>query len=120
MLLTACFIGVPIPTKRTTIAIAGREDFNSLQEALADYAKDPTDPSVAFIEIDGLTDAELQDLGLTRVRPNPIHRPSKRKTGIDREWQREIANEAGMLHGVDAKASLLAELALHNEAMGWD
>lgn len=37
--------------------------------------------------------------------------PGKRtETTDDSEWRREIAMEAGMLHGVDA----------YNEVMGWD
>jgi hypothetical protein len=36
--------------------------------------------------------------------------PIQAKQSVDREWQREIAMEAGMLHGVHA----------YNEAMGYD
>lgn len=55
---------------------------------------------VPFIELDGPDVHEV------------IQRPGVRvkRTSDDNEWQREIANEAGMLGGCEA----------YNEAMGWD
>ena len=83
------------------------EDFSSKDDAIAAFKVDADDTSVAYIEIDGLTDAELSDMGLERVRKNPHHIPCK--DDGDDEWRREIAREEGMLQGVDA----------YNEVMGW-
>ena len=55
--------------------------------------------STAFIMIDGP--------GINEVRANPGYRPRRRN---DREWQREIAMQAGMMGGCIA----------YNEAMGYE
>lgn len=82
------------------------EDFATEAEAVAFYNEDPCDRSVEYIEID-LPDADLQRLGIDRVRVSPNFRPSKKRDSGS--WQREIAMEAGMLGGVDA----------YNDAMGY-
>jgi hypothetical protein len=82
------------------------EDFACKDDAIAAFKLD-ADRGTAYIEIDGLTDTELSDMGLQRVRKNPKYVRSKDR---DETWQREIANEAGMLGGCDA----------YNEVMGWD
>ena len=90
------------------------DEFDSLEEALSvyhnpfSYFKGENATSTAYIEIDGLTDDELKALGIERCRKNPIHKPSRKDD--DSEWRREMANEAGMLHGVEA----------YNEVMGFD
>lgn len=53
----------------------------------------------AFITLDGP--------GVNEVRANPGYRPRRRN---DREWQREIAMQAGMMGGCIA----------YNEAMGYE
>jgi hypothetical protein len=53
--------------------------------------------SVEYVEIDGP--------GFYELRRNPAFKASRT---TDREWQREIANEAGMCLGIDA----------YNDAMG--
>jgi len=53
-----------------------------------------------FVEIDGPTANEVLAV------PGA---PKRRHADDDREWQREIAMEAGMLHGAEA----------YNDAMGW-
>lgn len=84
------------------------EDFDSKEDAIAAFKTDADDTSVAYIEIDGLTEEELSHIGIPRVRKNPKFVPSP-DSGDD-EWRREIAREEGMLQGVDA----------YNEVMGWD
>jgi hypothetical protein len=54
------------------------EDFDSKDDAIAAFKVDADDTSVAYIEIDGLTDAELSDIGLQRVRKNPKFAPCPR------------------------------------------
>lgn len=81
------------------------EDFTNEADALAYYNTDPKDSSVEYVEID-LDDDNLKRLGIERCRKNPNHIPS-RDSG---SWQREQANEAGMLGGVHA----------YNDAMGFD
>lgn len=81
------------------------EDFTNEADAVAFYKTDPSDSSVAFIEID-LSDEDCKRLGIERVRKNPKFIPSKDSGS----WQREIAMQAGMLGGVHA----------YNDAMGYD
>lgn len=85
-------------------------DFATKDEAVAFFQGEVQDPPnmpgyyfrcVAFIEIDGPD--------VNEVRANPHHKPEP-KSPDSGSWQREIANEAGMLHGIDA----------YNEAMGYD
>jgi hypothetical protein len=83
------------------------EDFDSLDEALKAYHTNPSDRSVAWIEIDGLEDSELKKLGISRCRKNPKHRKTR---DDDSDWKREQAMQAGMAFGCDG----------YNEAMGWD
>lgn len=81
------------------------EDFKTEAEAVAFYGMDPFDSSVEYIEID-ISDEDCKRLGIERCRKNPGFVPS-----VDSgSWQREIANEAGMLGGVHA----------YNDAMGYD
>jgi hypothetical protein len=83
------------------------EDFATEAEAVAFYKLDPSDKGIEYVEID-LSDEDCQRLGITRCRKSGNFRPStKRDSG---SWQREIANEAGMLGGVHA----------YNDAMGYD
>lgn len=89
------------------------EDFDSLDKAIAAFKIDAKDYSVEYIEIDGVQDSELAKLGLSRIRKNGNFNSRQVKADLardDREWKREIANEAGMLHGVEA----------YNEVMGYD
>lgn len=90
------------------------EFFDSRDEAVAAFKAKPSEvcPCIAdwepaFIEIDGLEDSELAELGIERVRKNPIHRKTK---DDDSEWQREQAMQAGMAFGCDG----------YNEVMGYD
>ncbi len=94
------------------------EDFDSKEEAIAFFKCEVQDPPnmpgyyhscVAFIEIDGLEDSELQEAGIERVRPNPHHKPEP-KSPDSGSWQREIAMQAGMEMGIHA----------YNDAMGFD
>lgn len=101
--------------------------YATLAEANADFEIDPMD--LAFKWISERANAEperrlnicdgqaqvvrdcafvwLTGAGVDVLKENP-HFVRKRRDTSDREWQREIAMEAGMLHGVDA----------YNEAMG--
>lgn len=83
-------------------------DFDSLEEAIEKFNSDG-DRYTAYIEIDGMTDEQHKSLNIPRVRKNPKH-VKTRDIDDDSEWRREIANEAGMLHGVEA----------YNEVMGYD
>ena len=83
-------------------------DHETLEAALAAYNAPIHDSSVAYIEIDGLTDEELTTMGLERYRKNPTHSFPKRSD--DGEWQREQAMQAGMAFGCDG----------YNEVMGYD
>ena len=90
------------------------EDFHTIADAIRFYMTDPKDSSVAWIEID-LSDDILKQYNIKRCRKNPLHiaatmLPSVEDKSFDREWQQEIANEAGMLGGVHA----------YNDAMGYD
>lgn len=89
-------------------------DFDSLEEAIAAFKAKPSevcswmaDHDPAFIEIDGIDDADLPGLGIERVRKNPIHRKSK---DDDSDWQHERAMQAGMAFGCQG----------YNEEMGFD
>lgn len=91
------------------------EDFATLAEAqacLRAILADPNGHPLArscghweFVELDG-PDAHL-------VAANPDQKTCERHrrelAREDAEWRREIANEAGMLHGCDG----------YNEVMGW-
>ena len=92
------------------------EDFKTKEEALAYFNGEVQDPPnrpgyyyscVAFIEIDGLEDSELAELGIERVRKNPNYKPEKDDFSADRS---EYAMQQGMGLGIDA----------YNEAMGYD
>jgi len=83
------------------------QGFDSASDALAAFKADPEDSSVAFIEIDGLTEEELVMYGIGRVRKNPNFKPSHSN---DDDWKREQAMQAGMEFGIDA----------YNEMMGYD
>ena len=74
-------------------------DFDELGPAREEFDKVCTDREVAFIELDGPE--------VYRKRSNPNFDPD---TSDDDEWRREIAREAGMLHGCQG----------YNEVMGWD
>lgn len=84
-------------------------DFDTKEEAETFFNGQVQDPpnlpgyylhDVAFIEIDG------PDVNEVRANPDFKSKPATR----DDSWQREIANEAGMLHGIEA----------FNEEMGYD
>lgn len=75
------------------------DDFDTFEEALADFKEDCNDTGVQFIELDGP--------GVYMIRENPNYKPSK---DDDSDWRREMAMEAGMCMGVDA----------YNEVMGYD
>lgn len=85
------------------------EDFDTVEEAIAFFHKDPDDTSVEYIEIDGIADADLPKYGIERHRKNPYFIKETRDHS-DREWQSEYAMQQGMGLGIDA----------YNEAMGWD
>jgi hypothetical protein len=88
-------------------------DCATLAEAEAAFSAPvtgPDAPDVAYVELvryEGATMAESV-MARLRLRRNPGFQPG-RADADDGEWQREIAREAGMLHGVDA----------YNDAMGW-
>ena len=78
------------------------DEYGTLAEAEAAYLAEPFTGcrrDTAWIVLDGPD--------VSRERRNPAYRPS-RDDG-DADWQREIANEAGMLHGAEA----------YNDEMGW-
>lgn len=70
-------------------------DFDTLEEAQAAFAKTPTDPSTAFVELDGPDVYEVHEIPGVAAR-------NRREAEDDRAWAHEIAIEAGMLHGIDA------------------
>jgi hypothetical protein len=69
-------------------------DFDTLDEALAQFQKLPHDSSVEWIELDGAEGPNGQNL----MRRNPSFRRRER----DDDWQREHAMQVGMGLGVDA------------------
>lgn len=77
-------------------------DFGTLEEAQAAFAEPPRDASTAFVELDGPDVSEVREI------PGVAER-ERREAEDDRAWAREIAVEAGMLHGTDA----------YNDAMGY-
>jgi hypothetical protein len=91
------------------------DDFDSHEEALVCYrelTKRPWDHPLGkscghweFMMIDGP--------GVHEIIANPDQKTCQRKrrelAREDREWRREIANEAGMLYGIEA----------YNDAMGY-
>lgn len=74
------------------------DDFATLDEARAAFAKYPADPSTLFVELDG------PDV-------NEVRRVADRRAALrtDTEWQREVATQAGMALGCDG----------YNDAMDW-
>ena len=84
------------------------EGFDSIQAAVDAFKADPKDSSVAYIEIDGLTETELESFGISRIRLNPNYKHSH--SNDDNDWKREQAMQAGMEFGIDA----------YNEMMGYD
>lgn len=72
-------------------------DFDSKDKAIEAYHVNPSDPSVRYIEIDGLEDSELESLKITRVRKNPLGKARMN----DDEWKREAAMQAGMAFGCE-------------------
>ncbi len=83
-------------------------DFETKAEALATYSKPVEDiegcpaRDVGYIEVDGPD--------VNECRKNPTFKESKRMgRQEDLDWQREIAMEAGMLHGCEA----------YNDEMGY-
>lgn len=86
-------------------------DFDTLEEAEEEYAKDPNDSSVAYVEMCeyvGEAEDDVREVVSIKVRQNPNYKPEQDNN--DDDWRNEIAMEAGMLHGVDA----------WNEVMGCD
>jgi hypothetical protein len=93
------------------------EEFDTLEEAQAAFARPETiecdyfqntmhDRSTVFIEVGRHVGKNgVETLDVRRLRPD-----SPKRKDNDDDWRREIANEAGMLHGVEA----------FNEVMGWD
>jgi len=79
------------------------EDFATLEEAEAAFAADPRDRGTAFVELDG------PDVYRVREIPGVAARNRREAEADRRAWQREIAIEAGMLHGIDA----------YNDEMGY-
>ena len=93
-------------------------DFDTKEEAIAFFQGEVQDPpgklgyylhDVAFVEIDGIEDTDLALLDIKRVRQNPSFQ-AKKSHQDDGEWQREIANQAGMEFGIHG----------YNDAMGYD
>lgn len=88
------------------------DDFETLEEARACFDGEH-DRDVAFIQLcETVGSSEPQPTaapseGVYEVRANPRYR---KRALDDGEWRREMAMEAGMLHGVEA----------YNEEMGWD
>lgn len=96
------------------------KDFATLDEAVACYLATPAydphplhdasytalDSSTAYVELCVTGDWTPADgPEVYEVRANPGHKPDKG----DDDWRREMAMEAGMLHGVEA----------YNDVMGW-
>jgi len=84
------------------------EDFATLAEAEAAFAKTVTDPycdtDTAYIEMVGP--------GVDKIRKNPDYNEARAKAEAEADakaWQREIAMEAGMAFGCDG----------YNDAMGY-
>lgn len=90
------------------------EDFATLAEAEAAFAAEV--PTAHYLRVDtayveltvytGRTIDGAREIDTVKVRQNPDYRP---RCDSDDDWRREIAMEAGMLHGVDG----------YNEVMGW-
>jgi hypothetical protein len=85
------------------------DEFSTIDDAIAFYLQDPTDSSVEYIEID-LDDKILRAHGIVRFRKSGNFIPYNRNDNYNDEWKRELANEAGMLGGVDA----------YNDMMGYE
>lgn len=84
------------------------EDFETKEEALKCFNTD-ADRYTQYIELGHYTGEIIggaKEIETLDIRRNPAYKPSKNN---DDGWQREIAMEAGMLHGVEA----------YNEVMGW-
>jgi hypothetical protein len=84
------------------------DEFPTVEAAIAFYLQDSTDSSVEYIEID-LDVKILRAHGIKRFRKNGNYIPYNGKASDD-EWRREIANEAGMLGGVES----------YNDMMGYE
>ena len=89
-------------------------DFTAPEDAIAAFKAEPSqvlswmaDTAPSHVELDGFEDSELADLGIERVRVNPIHVKSE---DDDNEARRERAMQAGMGLGIQA----------YNEEMGYD
>ena len=84
------------------------QDFDTIEDAKAFFKQDPSDTSVAYIELNeyvGVLDNGIRQIDTLEIRKNP-----RFQRVTDDDWRREQAMEAGMLHGVDA----------YNEIMGWE
>jgi hypothetical protein len=97
-----CWIGIEFNTlKEAQAAFVHPEliESNYFQQSLHDRG-------TVFIAV-GRDDGKngVETLDVRRLRPDAPKREDN-----DDDWRREMANEAGMLHGVEA----------FNEVMGWD
>jgi len=88
-----CMTGIDVATKAEALAI-----YNDPETHFADYFRVMHDPEV-WVEVVG------PDLEEERC----LWKRKDSRRDDDAEWRREIAMEAGMLHGVDA----------YNEVMGY-
>lgn len=81
------------------------KDFNTKTEAWAEYKATCSDSNIEYVEIAEVLSEQGGNKKLREIekRFNPTYKPESY------DWKREIAMEAGMLHGVDA----------YNEVMGW-
>lgn len=78
-------------------------EYPSEAEARAAMACGSKDTSTAYLQLVRVEGNEIVEV--LDIAKNPNFRPEK-----DDDWRREVAMEAGMLHGVEA----------YNEVMGWD
>lgn len=84
------------------------EDFESKEKALKCFYAD-ADTHTQYIELGYYTGeiiGKAKEVEPLDIRRNPKYKPSRND---DDDWRRELAMEAGMLHGVQA----------YNDMMGW-
>lgn len=84
------------------------EEFSNLEAARAYFDGPFSDRDTRFIALVRLEgDEDVRTAEHLAVRKNPNGRKRKRRDDSDVEWRREMAMEAGMLHGVEAYNDVL-------------
>lgn len=91
-------------------------DYATRDEAIAAYravCMFPEDGLAEHLACGGWAFVEIDGPDVHEVSKNPdqasVRKHRRQMERDDRDWQRERANEAGMLHGIDA----------YNDEMGW-